>query len=229
MPDGPSSFMSHAQLLGLNEEEVRAAQDRARQEYEAALADAQGRLQTSGQEARNNAATGGPTQLSRVGSYGDYLKARAQAEGAYQRLRSGGGRGLDGVLNRGVGDAAGAAPGDEFDAREGRLDAWAGREAGLVKGSREAVAQRAAQDKAAAAAMEAQRAAVRQRMASFGGATPAPSMGGGTTRYDGTQGRPQDATSETLGSDSYAEEQRKRLEKDGTWQGQGWNEFPGRG
>lgn len=165
MPDGPSDFVSYQELLGLNADEVARAKQRAQEEYDASMGDANNALARAGTEARTAARQGAGGGLTQTGSYSDYLKARTQAQTAYTRLRGGGGgRGMDAALASGAADGSAQDPGLTLDAQEGRLDSWAGEAGQQGRNERASAAEWQRRDAADKQAEADKREAWRQQM-----------------------------------------------------------------
>lgn len=139
MADQPSDFVSYSQLLGLNADDIAGAQRRAELDYQRAQEEAGNALTRAGQQAAggywSGSAPASTVHVSQVSSYGDYLKARAQASAAYAKVSGGvsgegGARGA--MLKAATARGAVAGGGAELDARE---DAW-NRASGMERDSR---------------------------------------------------------------------------------------------
>lgn len=160
MPDSPSGFRSWQDELALNGEQEQQLLERAMEQAKATRAQAQHRLSTGVDEARDaqlREAEGGnvaTTTLSQTGSYADYQRLKQQAQGQYQVALRGGGK-LSGMLRRARAQASGVSDawiqqGDQLEAREAQSlkDSTAGA-AGATRLGKE---QKKREDDAAAAA-----------------------------------------------------------------------------
>lgn len=86
MADGPSNFVSYAQLVGLNQDEIDRAKQAAFADYNNKSTDAANQLANSGSAAVVNAQNGGSGDITATVSYGDYLKSKDAMSTAYKNL-----------------------------------------------------------------------------------------------------------------------------------------------
>lgn len=86
MADGPSNFVSYAQLVGLNQDEIDRAKQAAFADYNTKSTDAANQLANAGSSAVVNAQNGGSGDITATVSYGDYLKSKDAMSAAYKNL-----------------------------------------------------------------------------------------------------------------------------------------------
>lgn len=90
MSDTPTDFLSYADWLGLNQDEIQQAQEQMFQEAEAAAGRAGELSRGIGQQLRDNAALGGSMQPAQAVSYGEFMEQQRRAKNALGGLNADG-------------------------------------------------------------------------------------------------------------------------------------------
>lgn len=89
MSDTPTDFLSYADWLGLNQDEIQQAQEQAFADAESAASQAGDLSRSVGQQLRDNAALGGNMQAPQAVSYGEFMEQQRRAKDALGRLNPG--------------------------------------------------------------------------------------------------------------------------------------------